>query len=475
MLSHQTVVDHHSSLDSKRKLRFGFHPPQAWLAILAFGLLSFLAIWVRAGEFLNLAFPAGAFIVGLFLYFRYPLLYLGFTWWLWFLSPLVRRLIDYQSRFTDPSPILLTPYLVTLITLLTVVRHLPKIDDKGKYPFILAFSSVIYGYFLGLVQLPPVSATIELLDWLAPVLLGFYFYIHWRDYPSYCRNLQRVFVWGVLLTGCYGILQFLIAPEWDQLWLINVGLNSVGRPEPLGIRVWSTMNAPGPFSIFMMTGLILLFLNKSTLKLPALAVGYLAFLLSLVRSSWGGWGLGLLILASSMKLKFQVRLLLNALLIVLLVVPLVTIEPFSDVIHTRFETLSNIEEDNSGAARRAMYSEQLGPALSTIVGKGIGSPGFDSGFINTLLSLGWLGTVLYMGAILILIFHLFNGAKRCPDPFVKVCQSIVLPLFAMLLFGSTMIGIPGVLTWAFLSLGMAAQRYHKFINQDPFLSSQLSE
>jgi hypothetical protein len=466
MLSNQTAANHiPKQPHAKPTLRLGLHPPQAWLAILAFVLLSALAIGVRAGELLNVAFPAGAFVVGLFLFFRYPLLYLGFTWWLWFLSPLVRRLIDYQSQFTDPSPILLTPYIVTLITLLTVVRHLPRIDDSGKFPFVLAVSSVIYGYLLGLVQLSPVTATIELLDWFAPVLLGFYLYIHWRDYPSYRHHLQRVFLWGVLLTGVYGITQFLIAPEWDRLWLINVGLNSVGRPEPLGIRVWSTMNAPGPFSIFMMSGLILLFLNKGIFRLPALAVGYLSFLLSLVRSSWGGWVLGILILSSSMKLKFQVRLILNALLIVLLVMPLATIEPFSDVIHTRFETLSNIEDDNSGAARRAMYSEQLGPALSTIVGKGIGTPGFDSGFINTLLSLGWLGAVLYMGAILILIFHLFQGSRRRPDPFVNVCRAIVLPLFAMLLFGSTMIGIPGILLWTFLSMGMAAQRYNQLAEQ----------
>jgi hypothetical protein len=442
-------------------LRLGLHPPQAWLAILAFVTLTALAILVGAGQVLNLAFPAGALIVGLFLYFRYPIFYMGFTWWIWLLSPLVRRLADYQGRFTEPSPILLAPYLVTLLTLLTLWRYFPSANSQRQLPFVLALISVFYGYLLGLIQVSPIKATSEFLEWSAPILMGFYLYIHWQDYPTYRRNIQRVFVWGVLLTGAYGVFQFLVAPAWDCFWLINADMNSIGRPAPLEIRVWSTMNAPGPFASFMMAGLLLLFLNKGPLKLPAMVVGYLAFLLSLVRSSWGAWFLGLLILASSMNLKFQVRLIVTALAISILVVPLVTIEPFAGAIQARFETFSNLEKDGSGEARKAMYSEQLGPALTRVVGKGVGSPGFDSGFINTLLSLGWIGTAFYMGGLFMALLSLYRGDRRCVDPFINVCRAIVLPLFVALLFGSFMLGIPGVLLWGFLGLGMAALRYHR--------------
>lgn len=457
MLSKQTP----SSYPPKQTLRLGLHPPQAWLAILAFVALTALAILVGAGKILNLAFPAGAMAVGLFLYFRYSLLYIGFVWWIWFLSPLVRRLADYQGSFTEPSPILLAPYLVTLITLLTLWKYFPRANNQGQLPFVLAVFSVFYGYLLGLIQMPPVKATAEFLEWIAPILMGFYLYVHWQDYPTYRQNIQRVFVWGVLVTGAYGIFQFLVAPAWDCLWLINADMNSIGRPAPLEIRVWSTMNAPGPFASFMMAGLLLLFVNKGPFKLPAMGVGYLAFLLTLVRSSWGAWCLGLLILASSMNLKFQVRLIVTALAISILIVPLVTIEPFAGAIQNRFETFSNLEDDGSGEARKAMYSEQLGPALTQVVGKGIGSPGFDSGFINTLLSLGWLGTLFYMGGLFMLLFSLFQGDKQRLDPLINACRAIVFPLFVALLFGSFMVGIPGVLLWGFSGLGLAAIRYHK--------------
>ena len=89
-----------------------FQPAPAWTAILVFILLSGLLILVGAGTILNLAFPTGALIIAVFLYFRAPILYFGFLWWICFLSPLVRRLADYRSGFTDPSPILLTPFLL---------------------------------------------------------------------------------------------------------------------------------------------------------------------------------------------------------------------------------------------------------------------------------------------------------------------------------------------------------------------------
>lgn len=455
-----------SSYSSELSIRPGLHPPQAWLAIIAFVLLTALTISVGAGRILNLAFPAGAVIVGLFLYLRYPVLYIGFTWWIWFLTPLVRRFADYQGQFTEPSPILLAPYLVTLITLFKLWKHFPRAYSQGNLPFVLAIVSVFYGYLLGLIQVSPIKATVELLEWIAPILLGFYLYICWQDYPTYRQNIQRVFVWGVLVTGAYGIFQFLVAPAWDCFWLINADMNSIGRPAPLEIRVWSTMNAPGPFASFMVAGLLLLFVNKGAFKLPAMAVGYLSFLLSLVRSGWGAWFLGMLILASSMNLKFQVRLIATALAIALLVVPLATVEPFASVLQTRFETFSNLEEDGSGEARKEMYSEQLGPALTKVVGEGIGSPGFDSGFINILLSLGWLGASFYFGGLLMLLFNLFQGCKHQIDSFTNVCRAITFPLFSALLFGSFMMGIPGVLLWGFSGLGMAALRYNKYHSVD---------
>src|SRR5919202_1555595 len=127
-----------------RGLHLGLQPAPAWTAILALVLFSALCIVAGAGKILNLAFPMGAFAVGVLLYFRYPILYIGFSWWILFLTPLIRRLADYRSGFTDPSPILIAPYLVIGITLVTCWQYFPKTARQGGLPFILSFAGVFY-------------------------------------------------------------------------------------------------------------------------------------------------------------------------------------------------------------------------------------------------------------------------------------------------------------------------------------------
>ena len=61
----------------------------------------------------------------------------------------------------------------------------------------------------------------------------------------------------------------------------------------------------------MMAGLLLLFEGKGPLSFPAAAVGYLSFLLTMVRTMWGSWLVGLLALVTSLKLKLQMRLVIT--------------------------------------------------------------------------------------------------------------------------------------------------------------------
>ncbi|MCA1991912.1 MAG: O-antigen ligase domain-containing protein, partial [Coleofasciculus sp. S288] len=161
----------------------GLQPAPAWTAILGLIIFSALCILAHAGSIIRLAFPVGCFAVGVFLYWRYPILYLGFTWWVAFLTPWVRRLIDYQSGWVDPSPVLLAPYLVMLVTFATFVRHLPRAYYQGGLPFILAFTAVFYGFLVGLVNNSPIAVVRSLLDWLTPILFSFHLFVNWREYP----------------------------------------------------------------------------------------------------------------------------------------------------------------------------------------------------------------------------------------------------------------------------------------------------
>ena len=445
----------------------------AWLAIGGLIVLTVGGIFGGAGGLLRQVFPVASFLVGIFLYARYPVLYIGYTWWIWFLIALIRRLIDFKSGWVEPSPILVTPFLVTLITFYTFIRHLPKSYRMGGLPFILAIFSVIYGFLIGLVNFPPIVVVRTMLDWLTPVLFGFHIFVNWRNYPSMRENTKKVFVWGVLVTGGYGVVQYLIAPEWDRFWLIKTKLTTFGNPVPLGIRVWSTMHSPGPFAAVMMAGLILLFSSQSSMRIPASIAGYLSFLLSMARAAWGGWLIGLISMLSSLKPKLQKRLIVTILVMVMAIVPLVTIEPFATVINKRFESFSNIEKDQSYRDRSANYNRNINLALTNVLGNGIGgtwavdSNGklvpivLDSGILDTLFSLGWFGGIPYIGGLFLILYTVYQSSVAKSDPFANAARSIGLAIVFQLIFSSLMTSIPGVVLWGFLGFAMAAKKYHQ--------------
>ncbi|MGF1496382.1 MAG: O-antigen ligase domain-containing protein [Elainellaceae cyanobacterium] len=447
----------------KSLLPIQLQPALEWSLILGFAFLCGACMLVRVSSPLRILFPAGAFSIGAILYSRQPILYLGFTWWLWFLSPWVRRVVDYQSGWQDPSYILLAPYLATLAAGLTVVKELPTSYQKGSIPFVLSFASVLYGGAVGVINLPIMSVAVKFLDWVAPVIFGYYAYANWRRYPEFKRNLTQVFLWGVLVMGCYGIWQYLVAPAWDGYWIDQTGLLTFGKPEPLEIRVFSTMHSNGPFAVTVMAGLILLLNVPGVLAYGASAVGYLTFLLSQTRAAWIGWFLSILLFANSLKSSLQLKLFLVITIMALCAVPLTMIEPFSEVISSRVETLSSGASDLSYRERMEKYNELLGESLSQVTGKGLGGGGahIDSAILDMFFSLGWVGALPYLAGMFSLLFSAFQVSAARFDPFVSAARAIAAGIAAQLVFGSVMTGVSGVVLWTFLGMAMAARKYYQ--------------
>jgi hypothetical protein len=450
-----------ASVPSKRS-QFPLQPALPWVAILSLALFTLLAVLLGAGKLLNYVFPVGAVAVAVLLYMRAPLLYTGFTWWVWFLSPLVRRLADYRGAgFTNPSPILLAPYLVTFVALMTLCKGLPTATRNGGFPFVLSISGIIYGFLLSLIQKSTQDAVIGLLDWLTPVLFGFHLFMQWQQYPEYRKNLERVFVWAILVMGIYGVYQYLHPPAWDTFWLDNAPINSAGNVKTTGVRVWSTLNSGEPFAAFMSCGLLLLLISQSPLLIPASIAGYLSFLLSTVRSAWIAWAVGLLAILNSGKVKFQMRLLLIVLILGGLIIPLATTEPFSDVISDRFSTFSNLGSDRSVTIRRAAFEDLIDQALLTFIGNGIGGRGYDSALLGILLNYGWIGIFPYIGGIILLVFRLFKAREEKQDYFIGTARGIVLSCLVRLPVNGVLTEMSGMVLWGFIGMGIAATYYHR--------------
>lgn len=455
-------------MSNRQILSLELKPIQAWLPILTLVLFTVLCLLVHLSKILLLVFPVGSFAVAVFLYSRYPLFYISFTWWVWFLSPLLSRIVEYQNNISSPGLrlIILSPYMLTMLTSISFFRYLPKVYRQDGLPFVLAFIGVFYAFFIGLANGYPVAGVIQsLLSWVSGIFFGFHLLVNWRDYPSYRQNIQRTFCWGVLVMGVYGVVQYLVAPEWDRFWLRNSEelLFCCGWPEPLMIRVWSTLNYPFGFAYVMMAGLLLLFSNKGALRVPAAVAGYLAFLLSLVRAAWGGWFIGFVIFFTALKGRFQARLLMTILIIGVCIYPLTAIPPFSEVIGSRFQSLSNVKEDRSFTERSDVYAQNLDKALSEGFGKGLGGDKLnDAGILEVLFTLGWFGIIPYMGGVFLLFFSFFqyNNEVRF-DSFMNAARAISISLLVTLPATNTLVLLPGVTFWGFAGMFMAGHKYYQ--------------
>lgn len=440
-------------------------PPEAWCAILAFVGITALGLLSRFSSPLQIVFPAGAIGVALFLFTRHPILYLGFNWWIWFFSPFVSRLVEYQNGWSDNGLrlIILAPYLVASISIISLLNYLPRLPKMGGMAFVLAFSSIVYATGVALVKNNSVvDVGQDVLSWGTGIFLGAHIFINWRQYPAIRRNTQRAFTWSILIMGGYGIYQYIVAPAWDTFWLRNAEdlQYCCGWPAPFELRVWSTLNYPFTFAYAIMAGLLMLLSIRGALVIPSTVLGFLSFLLSNVRMAWGGWFLGVLTLVSTLKESLQIRLLAIITAILLVMVPLVMMSTFSQEIVARFSTFENIGEDESYNERVRIYSEVFESIVYDPMGRGMGGKKIiDAGALDVLGTLGWIGLIPFLSGLVIMGLQLSSLKIARSDPFANACRSIVVSILVALPATNTLLLLPGVMLWFFYGAAIAAQKY----------------
>jgi hypothetical protein len=448
-----------------------------WAAIVGFVSLVSGGIVIGIGGLLVYLFPVSALAVGLLLYWRYPNLYLGFTWWLWFLTPAVRRLVDYQEGWNPTNPIMLAPYLVAGLASFALLHHLPKLQLSHLFPFGMIFLGLFYAYGVGAYTGGTLIATYDLLSWAVPVLFAFYLAVHWHAYPDQRRVIERTFVWGILVMGLYGLLQYFNPPAWDRYWMESAPISSIGTPEPFEVRVFSTLNSPGVFALVMMGGLLLTLSGGGLLRWPAAVAGYASFLLSLVRAAWGGWITGLLFMVAQ-RGRFRLRLSATVLVMGLVAWPLLNVGPIAETVDARLQTVTELEEDTSFNARLAFYAEFAPTAFFNPIGEGLGSTGlatklgtaggelgqfasFDSGLMNIPFVLGWPGASLYVAGLVWLLSYALRSGRSGSDLFAVASRGIIVAMLTQLVFVNVLVGSSaGMVFWSFLGSALAARSYH---------------
>lgn len=428
-----------------------------------------LGLWVAgSGTLLRVAFPAAAGLVALVLYRSSPIVYVKYSLWVWFLTPIIRRVIDLRCGWAETNLALLAPFLVSGVVVVAFLTKGSKAWSDIPVVFVLCAAAILYGFVIGMLLKPSAEVCFGLLNWICPLVFGLYLYQNWRYYEQYREAIGKTFILAALVMGVYGIYQFLSPPSWDRFWLENVQRTagaSFGQPEALLIRVWSTMNAPGPFANTMMMGLLFLFAVRSTWKLPAAIAGYSSFLLSAVRTAWLSWVIGLVWILKSAKPRVMVRIIVSAGLLLVCMVPLMSDSRLATVISNRIDTFSDLKHDDSFGARIEMYRILSRDAIENPFGEGLQvsevSHGIavDSGILLLLFSLGWVGSIVFTLGILC-IFARANYSPQERDEYLLVTKAGMIAIVAQLIGGNIFVGVSGVMFWMFAGIYLAANKYH---------------
>jgi len=462
-----TTIAQVNELSSLPAIRPVIHRGQVFTAVLVMIAIPALCIVGNQAGLLRMVFPLLSLVVGGFLYFRSKPMYVGLVCWLWFLTPFLRRMADFQGGWSPSSGVLLAPYLaggLSGITLLTSVRH---IGDRKALPYVCALVAILYGFIIGLVHYPLFNVLQALLNWVVPVVFGFFIYVHRELYPEFRSVISKSFLFGVLLTGAYGIYQFFELPDWDRTWMLNVQMNSFGTIEAMKIRAFSTMNAPAIFAAVMACGLLLLFNQNGILRLLSAGCGFIALMLTMSRASWLSIVAGGIYLTTQMEMRQRARMAMALVACGAFLFGLSRIPAVSDLMWQRIESFSGPSEDVSYSARIEGHQEALREIAQEPFGEGLGSTDtahgtegdddiigpHDSTILEFLYSLGWIGTLIYALGLGSLGVQMMRAGRG--DPFVLSAKAIVIAFLAQCLLNSVMLGVLGFMVWTFASMSLA--------------------
>ncbi|WP_147432480.1 glucose-6-phosphate isomerase [Pararobbsia silviterrae] len=424
---------------------------QPWFPGAAVFGLTLALIVAHQGHLLQYLYPVIAIVAAVVLYFRHPVHWLAFVFWVTFLTPGVRRFADFFNGVFNPvSPIMVVPMATTALAGIGVIRYHRVFAQRRAMPLLLALCGVLYGFCIGVVRVGPMPAIFGLVNWCSPIFVGFHLLIHWRRYGEFRSVLRLTFRYGALVMGLYGVFEFVTMPPWDAFWLIGSQMHSEGDPLPFSVRVASTMNSSGPFAVAAMVCTLMMLADGGRIRAVASCAIVLALMFSSVRTAWGGLVLGLVFPLSALSMRMRMRLIGSGVVLAMLAVPLLSIDKFSEPVMKRLQSMGNLSQDQSFADRSRFYAEFLDTALTDIAGQGLGSTGaatkldssssagslavFDSGLMEIPFVLGWPGTFLFCGGIFTLLGRGFLSAMSIrKDRFAASAVGISLSLLVMLL------------------------------------------
>lgn len=421
---------------------------------------------VHGGRVLNFGFPLMATAVAGALFTVRRSVYAAFVWWIWLFTPLVRRLVDYQTVYHNISPVMATPLLVTGFSLVALLSRPRFLLRRSMWPFFLLLLVISYALLVGIITNGFLSALFEFANWLLPVVFAIHLMMFPKEYSETKTALIFAITSGLLLISVYGLYQFYRMPPWDAYWINASQFDTAGQAYAEEVRVFSTLNSPGPYGVILMGSLVFVMVTKGPLRLVAGAFGLPSFGLSLVRSAWGGLVIAALFVVWRVGGKTRLRIIAAGMLVALVAVPLMTAGPVADALSQRFASLQNVQNDESFEARESLYESLTTAAISEPIGVGFGQLGvatkltsgnaviFDSGLLQIPLEFGWVGGASFVWAIGALLLRALNATNQTNDRIAIAGGGLFIASLTQNIFSSSFGGVMGMVLWVGLALAL---------------------
>jgi hypothetical protein len=453
----------------------------AWPIVLAFALAMMALLVVGQAGVVRYLFPVGSLAVAALLYRLGPAPYLEFAWWLWQVSPGIRRYVDYQlGGWEAQSPMSLTPFLVASIAVFGVLRRLPDLQRRSFLPWIGAALCILYGTFVGTLRVGLTPAIHGTVAWFIPFCFGLYTALEWRRYPDIQAAARRAFLFGSILLAVYGCYQFINPPMWDRVWMVSSGMYSVGRAFPFEVRVFSLVNSPLNFATILVAGLFIALASRGVTRVLSLSIGAIALLLSLVRSVWIAGFLGFFFYLYSVPLRAARRFLLagavslGVIATVPLFVPDDIMGPTWNLLEKRFLTFTELEQDVSYKDRASFLDNISQVVVESPWGYGLGSTGvssnlaevgdgirdFDNGVFAVLYSLGWFGGAGLIACALAVLVSIMPRRETSDDSMAKAARAIGATSLILTAGSNVFEGVNAAILWGALGLVVASHLWH---------------
>lgn len=440
-------------------------------------VIGFISAKLTASTSLQAAVLAGLLFPALLLALIKPKALVPYTLLIWAVAPELRRIADWaQGEYHSVSLLSLAPLLTGATLIIPVMRELHKIQRSSTRIIALFGCALVYGTLIGLAK-NGLGSVYDLANYIVPLLLIPYFAVI-RFSSKDIDRLLYAYANIAVLVSVYGIIQYLTVPEWDAFWMRHADMISIGTPYPLEIRVFSTLNSPGPAATFLVFALVPMILERKwqgTLRWIGVLLVVVCLLTTLVRSAWLVLLVMLLVYIATSPSKGKWKSLLQLGFVAALLIWIVPKLPGAEGLVARMETLTSVQEDHSYNERLDLWRSMLPTVMSNPVGQGIGSVGqgtklgnggelgeygnMDNGFIALLLTFGIAGALFFFGALGAALKQLaVKVAKKNPmQPYARLALAAWMGAVASLVSDNGFPGLKGYLIWMLVGIGLGAR------------------